>query len=60
MANVTIYLDDSLRERVRAADLPVSRICQRALAAELARHGVDRPDRSLDGQLTVDELLTVE
>jgi post-segregation antitoxin (ccd killing protein) len=36
MANVTIYLDDSLRERVRRAGLPISRICQQALNAELA------------------------
>lgn len=35
--NVNIYLPDELGERVRKADLEVSRICQRALTTEVER-----------------------
>ncbi len=31
MAKATIYLDDDLAKRVKAAKLPISRICQAAL-----------------------------
>ncbi len=36
MPKVNVYLPDALAARVRAADLPVSRICQVALAAALS------------------------
>ncbi len=37
MAKVTIYLPDQLEERVRAAEIPLSPICQRALEEEVNR-----------------------
>lgn len=36
MPNVTIYLDHELAERVRKADVPVSRVCQQALRVAVA------------------------
>lgn len=35
MANITIYVDDELAARVKAADLSVSKVCQQALKREL-------------------------
>jgi post-segregation antitoxin (ccd killing protein) len=37
VAHATIYLSEELRSQVRAEQLPVSEICQRALRAELRR-----------------------
>ena len=55
MANVTIYLDDALAGRVRAAKLPISRICQQALRAEVTLQELLCGDRDreqdTDGQL---------
>lgn len=36
MPNVTIYLDHELAERVRKADVPISRVCQQALRVAVA------------------------
>lgn len=33
---VTIYLDKALADQVKAQDVPVSQVCQRALRQELA------------------------
>ena len=45
---VTIYLPDPLAEEVKAADLPVSTICQEALTAALARRRVHLNPEDLD------------
>jgi post-segregation antitoxin (ccd killing protein) len=50
MAKATIYLDDELAKRVKAAKLPISRICQAALerkvkAAETLPAGHARHNR---------------
>ena len=37
MPRVNIYLDDDLHKRTQAADINVSKICQRALRVELLR-----------------------
>jgi post-segregation antitoxin (ccd killing protein) len=37
MAQMTIYVSADLREQLRAANLPVSEICQKALRGELAK-----------------------
>lgn len=37
MAQVTIYLTRELCDQVKAHQLPVSQVCQRALRGELAR-----------------------
>lgn len=50
---VTIYLSKELGRAVKAADIPLSEVCQRALRRELAR--LDKPavpDR-IPGQLTI-------
>jgi post-segregation antitoxin (ccd killing protein) len=48
VANVTIYLDDSLRERVRQVGLPISRVCQQALRAQLAERDEKQPSLFAD------------
>jgi post-segregation antitoxin (ccd killing protein) len=53
MAQVTIYLSRELHERVRAAALPVSEICQRALVAELADVSHRHVSKPIAGQLTI-------
>lgn len=51
---VTIYLSEELGAAVKAADIPVSQVCQRALREELAagrRQSVPTP---IPGQLEID------
>lgn len=57
VANITIYLDDSLKERVKAAELPISRICQAALRAELDAAGMSDALRLVSGQMSIDDYL---
>ncbi len=47
MPKINVYLPDALAERVRAANLPISRICQAALSAALG--SID--DRIVTGDL---------
>lgn len=58
MADMTIYLPDELREQVKAAGIPVSRICQQALRSTLAELGVNSTPHVIDGQLAIE--LSVE
>lgn len=37
MPRINIYVDDRLRDQVQAAEINVSKVCQRALRVELAR-----------------------
>lgn len=50
---VTIYLPEELGEAVKAADIPVSQICQRALRQELAEHGRGAVPDPIPGQLAI-------
>ena len=53
MGRANVYLPDDLERRVKAAELPVSEICQRALlvAVEAAESGGGRLDEALRHQL---------
>lgn len=44
MANITIYVPDDLHRKVKAANLPISRLCQEALMKELEQQAENAPD----------------
>lgn len=53
MGRANVYLPDDLERRVKAAQIPISEVCQRALlaAVEAAEHGVHRFDDAVRNQL---------
>jgi post-segregation antitoxin (ccd killing protein) len=55
VANVTIYLPDELHHLVKAASIPVSRVCQRALLAEITSQAEGSLPRPLAGQMSIND-----
>lgn len=53
---VTIYLTRELHEQVKAASLPVSEVCQRALTVELDRLSHRHISQPIPGQLEIDNI----
>lgn len=53
MGRANVYLPDELERRVKAAQIPISEVCQRALlaAVEAAEKGADRFDDGVRAQL---------
>jgi hypothetical protein len=53
MGRANVYLPDELERRVKAARIPISEVCQRALlaAVEAAENGPDRFDEALRTQI---------
>lgn len=53
MGRANVYLPDELERRVKAAQIPISEVCQRALlaAVEAAEHGAGRFDDAVRAQL---------
>lgn len=51
MPKINVYLPSDLAERVKAQNLPVSAICQRALWEVVEPHGAESAEKPTDPQL---------